>query len=638
MDSKGQFITVFFTIFVIIAVLSVTTVEYNNLVASASTSAGLESYASQNAVIYVLSSQYYAFESLNPSAQTVSLLSTLLSAVSSSYIKNYDINLTNGLTISQGGESISPITTINVMIQNTQSISTVSPFQEKLVINSNKYGAYEAPNLANVQFTYLNGTIIPSWLEGGDIAAFNGNAYVNASTSATLKPASAVTWSAWLYPYSFPAYDKEMMFLSDAWLNETKGVLANFYGKDICSTLRFGPAPQASLCVNSTFFGVTAKKWFFYTATYSASSGILTLYINGNVAGTYSETPGTPIDYPATSSFLIGYLNSYFNGSIANVQVYNKSLSSVQVAQLYAQGMGSSPVRPAYTEGWWPLAGNTNDFSGKGNNGASVNVVFDGNGAGSNATVYWLRLGSIGAGSTTDINMKFYPERYVAMNPENTGEAPQLSKVYGQYDDGADVFDFYSNFTGNSLPSTFNNGGITYAVNNGITTSPSGGCYDQLVYSSQKFDENTTVDFYGSFSGALPAGGLLATCEDEGTGYMNDSSSSSTPGALFGTGANFYGLFTSKGGSGIALAYYSGVKNLYSIAATNGNILGYVNYKNIGNTTLSTSYFPLPIGFLQQKSGSLGGGSSDVNDFAYWIRIRAYPPNGVMPVCVSGCR
>ena len=41
------------------------------------------------------------------------------------------------------------------------------------------------------------------------------------------------------------------------------------------------------------------------------------------------------------------------------------------MSQLYYRGIGGSPVlAPAITdEGWWPLNGNTNDYSGNNNNG-----------------------------------------------------------------------------------------------------------------------------------------------------------------------------------------------------------------------------------------------------------------------------
>jgi len=41
-------------------------------------------------------------------------------------------------------------------------------FQDMIVVNSSKYSKYELSNLQNVQFTYWNNTVIPSWLETGN--------------------------------------------------------------------------------------------------------------------------------------------------------------------------------------------------------------------------------------------------------------------------------------------------------------------------------------------------------------------------------------------------------------------------------------------------------------------------------------
>ena len=76
-------------------------------------------------------------------------------------------------------------------------------------------------------------------------------------------------------------------------------------------------------------------------------------------------------------SFFNGQQSIYnFNGLISNVQIYNISLSSSQVESLYQEGIGGAPIDPLYLQGWWPLNGNTNDYSGNGNNGVPTNVLY----------------------------------------------------------------------------------------------------------------------------------------------------------------------------------------------------------------------------------------------------------------------
>ena len=58
-----------------------------------------------------------------------------------------------------------------------------------------------------------------------------------------------------------------------------------------------------------------------------------------------------------------------FNGMLANVQIYNASLPASDIQALYMEGIGGAPIDTDYLTGWWPLNGNTNDYSGYNNNG-----------------------------------------------------------------------------------------------------------------------------------------------------------------------------------------------------------------------------------------------------------------------------
>ena len=66
---------------------------------------------------------------------------------------------------------------------------------------------------------------------------------------------------------------------------------------------------------------------------------------------------------------------SYFDGCIDDVRIYNRALSSNEVAQLYA--IESTPPTGFETNGlvaYYPFNGNANDASGNGNNG-TVNSI-----------------------------------------------------------------------------------------------------------------------------------------------------------------------------------------------------------------------------------------------------------------------
>jgi len=72
---------------------------------------------------------------------------------------------------------------------------------------------------------------------------------------------------------------------------------------------------------------------------------------------------------------VIGSWDRRFNGSIANVQLYNAALSPSQIQQLYQEGVSGMPYT-ANLIAWWPLNGNANDYSGLGNNGTAYNVYY----------------------------------------------------------------------------------------------------------------------------------------------------------------------------------------------------------------------------------------------------------------------
>jgi hypothetical protein len=61
-----------------------------------------------------------------------------------------------------------------------------------------------------------------------------------------------------------------------------------------------------------------------------------------------------------------------FNGMMANLQVYNNQLNPYQVSTLYLSGINSAPVNFTSLVGWWPLNGNTNDYSRYHDNGTGT--------------------------------------------------------------------------------------------------------------------------------------------------------------------------------------------------------------------------------------------------------------------------
>ncbi len=120
--------------------------------------------------------------------------------------------------------------------------------------------------------------------------------------------------------------------------------------------------------------------WVFYAASYNSQTGYAYISFNNQVYD--SNTIATGINTGGNGDFGIGYVydegagGGPFVGDMANLQLYNASLSGPEVGALYDEGIGGAPVNLQYLVGWWPLNGNANDYSGNNNNGVPNSVTY----------------------------------------------------------------------------------------------------------------------------------------------------------------------------------------------------------------------------------------------------------------------
>ncbi|MDE1850062.1 MAG: LamG domain-containing protein [Candidatus Micrarchaeota archaeon] len=135
--------------------------------------------------------------------------------------------------------------------------------------------------------------------------------------------------------------------------------------------------------VNVGFYGdnyissstVNDGKWHNIVFVYNGSTTSVIGYVdNVQFTGTVSAAGNIQ-----SGNVLIGYddsgLNDYWNGQIANLQIYNISFDATQVKALYTEGIGGSPINPQNIVGWWPLNGNDNDYSGNDNQGVANGAI-----------------------------------------------------------------------------------------------------------------------------------------------------------------------------------------------------------------------------------------------------------------------
>ncbi len=128
----------------------------------------------------------------------------------------------------------------------------------------------------------------------------------------------------------------------------------------------------------TTAITISSNTWTNIIVTYTigGSSTTFNAYVNGVYAGNTVAT-GLPSLPNAYTSMGWGHAGSYFQGYIADVQIYNASLPTTDIQALYQEGIGGAPIDTNYLAGWWPLNGNANDYSGNNNNGTPVNVIYN---------------------------------------------------------------------------------------------------------------------------------------------------------------------------------------------------------------------------------------------------------------------
>lgn len=162
---------------------------------------------------------------------------------------------------------------------------------------------------------------------------------------------------------------------------------------------------------------VNYGQWYYIVATLDGNSGAMKLYVNGNLVAQTNTTirPMGPLiasDNPGIgigNCHYDGINNFPFDGIIDEVSLYNRALSSNEVAAIYAAGsagkcLGASACAPPPSglAGWWPAEGNADDVV-SGNNGTLMN------GAGFMSGEVGQAFNLIGA------------NQFVLINPKNSG-------------------------------------------------------------------------------------------------------------------------------------------------------------------------------------------------------------------------
>lgn len=274
-----------------------------------------------------------------------------------------------------------------------------------------------------------DGTLVssPTWVNGkfGNSLRFSGSNYVSISDNPSIRP-SSITVSAWIKANSVTTGVRagfvSKWFLSALWGYSIETGLAscnNGAGDAARTGIKFmfrSTATASDFCAFSNLSEIPGT-WQHVVGTFDQSSGDAKIYIDGALISTVDKAPGTL--HQPLSPLGIGAINDsgswgkYFNGTIDEVRIYNRTLSDAEVATLYNKSRltimnKSSAVVSSGLVGWWTMdGGDTNwatgiatDKSASGYNGNFVRL----------ATTTGPTVGKVGQA------MNFNGDNYIAPN------------------------------------------------------------------------------------------------------------------------------------------------------------------------------------------------------------------------------
>jgi hypothetical protein len=242
----------------------------------------------------------------------------------------------------------------------------------------NTNGGRIQPGTCNIYRPYGPGTTIGINTQGPCngglpvyVAAFGGSANISIDKAVISNSLRQFSISLWVNPTTLS--QQGQMIGEDSPSNcGATGIFCIEYNNGV---VYFKPAGGSGINTASFNSLVLPGQWYNVVATYS-SSGNSVIYLDGVQAasGALSFSGNGLLDIGSGDGN-----GDFFIGQLSNIQVYNISLSSNGVASLYAEGMGGVPIDLDNIVAWWPLNGDTKDYSGNAYDGRGTSVLFPNN-------------------------------------------------------------------------------------------------------------------------------------------------------------------------------------------------------------------------------------------------------------------
>ncbi len=246
---------------------------------------------------------------------------------------------------------LSQLASTNISLQTRTATSynlTDSGLVSQWSFNTNESGNATDDMGVSDGICYINQC--PTWNESYGVVGggynFNGtNNFINATDIDALDGITAMTVSSWIKLNAL-ATDKAII---TKWDHQTQTSWALQTGNSASDELQMFTA--TSITDAGTTNGVTnnsdlsANKWYHVTMVYngsgSANSDKLKIYVDGvEKTVVFNAGYNIPASLPSANSTVKigrfgGSITRYFNGSIDEVRIYNRSLSASEVLDLY---------------------------------------------------------------------------------------------------------------------------------------------------------------------------------------------------------------------------------------------------------------------------------------------------------------
>jgi RHS repeat-associated protein len=180
----------------------------------------------------------------------------------------------------------------------------------------------------------------------GDAATFNGTSGIVSTNGPVLNTAQSYSVSVWANLASTSTYSTAVSqggtTVAAFYLQYSAALKAWTFispNADVASPASYASAHAASVPAPNT--------WYHLVAVFNAGTGAMSLYVNGALAGTGTNTSqwngGGPLSIGGLK-LTTGTVNNFFNGSVSNVQTYQRALSGSEVSTLYGAGRSGATV------------------------------------------------------------------------------------------------------------------------------------------------------------------------------------------------------------------------------------------------------------------------------------------------------